>query len=48
MHAVTDLTAAFNWYATRNARVLSNVIWSNASLLDDPVWIAQVRLQWAY
>lgn len=45
---MTDVTAAFNWYATRNARVLSNVIWSDASMLDDPVWIAQVRLQWAY
>ncbi len=45
---MTDLTAAFNWYATRNARVLSNVIWSDASLLDEPVWIVQVRLQWAY
>ncbi len=45
---MTDLTAAFNWYATRNARVLANVIWSDASLLDDPVWIAQIRLQWAY
>jgi len=45
---LTDFTAAFNWYATRNARVLMNVIRSDASLLEDPVWIAQVRLQWAY
>jgi len=45
---MADLTAAFNWYPTRNARVMTNVIRSSASLLEDPVWIAQIRLQWAY
>ena len=45
---ITDLTLGLNWYATRNARVLLNVIRSDATLLEDPVWIAQVRLQWAY
>jgi phosphate-selective porin OprO/OprP len=43
-----DLTWAFNWYATHNARVYSNLIWANPSLTDESVWIAQVRLQWAY
>lgn len=45
---ITDLTLGVNWYATRNARVLTNVVRSRASQLQDPVWIAQVRLQWAY
>ena len=42
-----DLTFAFNWYPTRLARVMLNVI--RAKLEDiDPVWIAQVRMQWSY
>ncbi len=42
-----DLTFAFNWYPTRLSRVMLNVI--RAKLVDvDPVWIAQVRLQWTY
>ena len=47
--ALNDLTAALNWYPTSNARVMLNLI--RAKRVDtglDPVWIAQVRLQWAY
>ena len=44
---MNNLTGAFNWYATRNARVLTNVIRSRVEGFD-PVWIFQVRLQWAY
>ena len=43
-----DLTWALNWYATRNARVYTNVVWANPSLSDESVWITQIRLQWAY
>jgi phosphate-selective porin OprO/OprP len=43
-----DLTWAFNWYATRNARLYSNVVWADPSRSAKSVWIAQVRLQWAY
>ncbi len=42
-----DLTWAFNWYATRNARVLTNVIWADPRPAAGSTWIAQVRLQWA-
>lgn len=45
---LADFTAAFNWYATRNARVMANLIRADASLVAEPVWVAQVRLQWAY
>lgn len=41
---LNDLTAAFNWYATPNYRVMTNVIWANRSDFD-PVWIFQIRLQ---
>ena len=44
---MNNLTGAFNWYASRNARVLTNVIRSRVEGFD-PVWIFQVRLQWAY
>jgi phosphate-selective porin OprO/OprP len=43
-----DLTWAFNWHATRNARVMANVIWADPSLAEENGWIAQARLQWAY
>ncbi len=42
-----DLTAAFNSYASPNARVSTNVIRSKLDA-SDPVWILQARLQWAY
>jgi phosphate-selective porin OprO/OprP len=41
---LNDLTAAFNWYATRHYRVLTNVIRAHRSE-DEPVWIFQIRLQ---
>ena len=47
--ALNDLTAAVNLYPTSNARVMFNLI--RAKRVDtglDPVWIAQIRLQWAY
>ena len=43
-----DLTWALNSYATRNDRVYTNVVWANPSLSEESIWIAQVRLQWAY
>ena len=42
-----DLTWGFNWYATRNARVLGNIIWADPKRVEGSTWIAQVRLQWA-
>ncbi len=42
-----DFTAAFNWYATRNYRVLTNVIRAHRSDAE-PVWIFQLRLQVAF
>ena len=44
---MNDATVAFNWYASRNGRVSTNVIHSRVEGFD-PVWIFQVRLQWAY
>ncbi len=44
---LNDLTAAFNWYATRNYRVMTNVIRASRSDID-PVWIFQIRLQVAF
>jgi phosphate-selective porin OprO/OprP len=41
---LNDLTAAFNWYATKSYRVMTNVIWAKRSDFD-PVWIFQIRLQ---
>lgn len=43
-----DLTLGLNWHATRNARVLGNIIWANQITIDESTWIAQIRLQWAY
>lgn len=44
---LNDFTAAFNWYPNGNARVMVNVIRAKRGGLD-PIWIAQIRLQWAY
>ncbi len=44
---MNDATVGMNWYATRNARVLAEVIRSDVQGFD-PVWIFQARLQWAY
>ena len=44
---LNDFTAAFNWYATRNYRVLTNVIRAHRSDAE-PVWIFQLRLQVAF
>ena len=44
---MNDATAGMNWYATRNARVLAEVIRSDVQGFD-PVWIFQARLQWMY
>ena len=35
-------------HATRNARVLGNIIWAHQMPIDESTWIAQLRLQWAY
>jgi hypothetical protein len=43
-----DLTWGFNWHATRNARVLGNIIWADQRAVEESTWIAQIRLQWAY
>lgn len=43
-----DFTAGLGWHATRNARVLANIIWANQLTVERATWIAQVRLQWAY
>ena len=42
-----NLTTGFNWHASRNVRVLTNVIWANPSRVDERTWIGQIRLQWA-
>jgi len=44
---LNDVTAAFNWYATRNYRVMTNVVRASRSDID-PVWIFQIRLQVAF
>lgn len=44
---LNDITAGFNWYATRNYRTLFNVIRAERSDVD-PVWIFQIRLQVAF
>jgi phosphate-selective porin OprO/OprP len=44
---LNDITAGFNWYATRNYRTLFNVIRAKRSDVD-PVWIFQIRLQVAF
>ena len=43
-----DLTCGLNWHATRNARLLANIIWADQITVDESTWIAQVRLQLAY
>lgn len=44
---LNDFTAAINWYPNRNARVMLNFIRAKRDRLD-PIWVAQIRLQWAY
>ena len=44
---LNDLTAALNWYPSRNYRVMFNVIRANEIELGN-VWIAQLRLQVAF
>ena len=41
---LNDFTAAFNWYATHNYRVMTNVIRAKRSEAS-PLWIFQIRFQ---
>jgi phosphate-selective porin OprO/OprP len=42
-----DLSFALNWYPTRSARAMFNVIRAKREALE-AVWIVQARLQLAY
>ena len=44
---LNDLTAAFNWYASHNAKLQLNGIRAKRQGLD-PFWIWQIRLQFDY